>query len=139
MTAQLREGGPATDAVVLRIPRDPRFIRVARLAVGGVASLIDLDVEVIEDLRIAVDELCAAMLEVGAGPIDVTVTTTDAAIRIEATSSAGQEPLDEARFALSKQILAVIADDFGLDVTGGTARCWIERSTADWSSTSREL
>ena len=134
--AHVDDEGESADEVVLRIPNEPRFVRIARLAVGGVASLLDLDVEVIEDLRIAVNELCAATLEMGDGPIDVTITTEPGRIRIEATSLLGVAPLDAERFALSKQILAVIADDFGVTTSGGRVRSWIERSTAEWSQDS---
>ncbi|MCG0217843.1 hypothetical protein L4444_00155, partial [Pseudomonas aeruginosa] len=49
--------------VTLIVPATSAHLRLARLVVSGVASLADLDFDTIEDLRIAVDELCALLLE----------------------------------------------------------------------------
>jgi serine/threonine-protein kinase RsbW len=48
--------------VELVIPADTRAVRLARLVTSGVASASGFDVEEVEDLRIAVDELCAVLL-----------------------------------------------------------------------------
>jgi hypothetical protein len=44
------------DVIVLRMPADARFARVARVAVSSLAVRLGFDVTVVEDLRIAVDE-----------------------------------------------------------------------------------
>ena len=45
------------DAITLTLPRDPRFYGVAHLVVGGLAARLNLTLEHLEDLRIALDEL----------------------------------------------------------------------------------
>jgi serine/threonine-protein kinase RsbW len=51
-----------TDTVDLRVPADPAYLAVVRTATAGLASRLDLTLDEIEDLRIAVDEACALLL-----------------------------------------------------------------------------
>jgi serine/threonine-protein kinase RsbW len=50
-------------AVTLTMPATSPHLRLARLVASGVASLSDVDFDTIEDLRIAVDELCTLLLD----------------------------------------------------------------------------
>jgi hypothetical protein len=45
------------DQIVLRIPRDPEYQRVAHLVLSGLALRLDLTVENLEDLQLAVDAI----------------------------------------------------------------------------------
>jgi serine/threonine-protein kinase RsbW len=57
-------GAPVTqtDRVALRVPADPAYLTVLRTATAGLAARLDLTLDEIEDLRIAVDEACALLL-----------------------------------------------------------------------------
>jgi serine/threonine-protein kinase RsbW len=57
-----------TDTVNLRVPADPAYLAVIRTATAGLAARLDLTLDEIEDLRIAVDEACALLLEHQAHP-----------------------------------------------------------------------
>jgi anti-sigma regulatory factor (Ser/Thr protein kinase) len=46
-----------TDEITLTIPRDPEFHRVAHLVLGGLAVRLDLTIENLEDLEIALDSI----------------------------------------------------------------------------------
>ena len=46
-----------TDEITLTIPRSPEFHRVAHLVVGGLASRLNLTLETLEDLQIALDAI----------------------------------------------------------------------------------
>ncbi len=52
----------ATEVVELRVPADPAYLTVIRTATAGLAARLDLTLDEIEDLRIAVDEACALLL-----------------------------------------------------------------------------
>ncbi|CAN5647538.1 hypothetical protein BH10ACT1_BH10ACT1_07490 [soil metagenome] len=54
----------------LRIPADPRLLRVARVTAAALAAELPFTVQDIEDLRVAVDELSAAVID-GCGPDSV--------------------------------------------------------------------
>lgn len=53
--------------VELRIPADSAYLSVLRTATAGLAARLDFTLDDIEDLRIAVGEACALVLE-GADP-----------------------------------------------------------------------
>ncbi len=122
------------NTVVMTIPADAKYLRPVRLAVGGVATMMGFDIEAIDDLRIGVDEICAALLESGDGTqlcVEICVQPDDA-MRIVGTTAAGDRPVDQARFALSRQILSVVSDDFGFEAGAATVECWLERTVQHW-------
>jgi serine/threonine-protein kinase RsbW len=57
-----------TDAVDLRVPADPAYLVVVRTATAGLAARLNLSIDEIEDLRIAVDEACSLLLAGRAHP-----------------------------------------------------------------------
>jgi hypothetical protein len=67
------------DEITLTIPRDGDFHRVAHLVLGGLAVRMDLTVERLEDLQIALDSILGRS-EFGAGDITVRMALRDGAI-----------------------------------------------------------
>ena len=61
------------DVVELEVPASAAYIAVVRTAAAGLAARVDLTLDRIEDLRIAVDEACALLV---AGTDDGAATTT---------------------------------------------------------------
>lgn len=96
------------DRVELRVPADPAYLAVLRTASAGLAARMDLTLDEIEDLRIAVDEACALLLG-------------------GANGGASADPSGEldAVFEVSEDVLAV-------RVTGPTPRL-PERSSFAWA------
>lgn len=110
--------------IQLLLPGDSRYMRLARLMASGVATTCGLSLEAVEDFRIAVDELCATLMEVGAGqPVrlvfgvegDTLVVTGNTALTSDA-----QAP-DEDRLALSHHILDVLTDAHEFTRSDGNA------------------
>jgi serine/threonine-protein kinase RsbW len=56
------------DVVDLRVPADPAYLAVVRTATAGLATRLNLTLDEIEDLRIAVDEACSLLLAGRAHP-----------------------------------------------------------------------
>ncbi|HTX01560.1 MAG TPA: hypothetical protein VMD59_22440 [Acidimicrobiales bacterium] len=52
--------GDGERTVVLSLPAQPELWSLARMTASGIASRLDFDVEEIEDLRLAIDELCGS-------------------------------------------------------------------------------
>jgi serine/threonine-protein kinase RsbW len=52
----------AHDQVTVRLPAEGAYLSVLRTATAGLAARLDFTLDVIEDLRIAVDEACAMLL-----------------------------------------------------------------------------
>lgn len=65
-----RETPVSADRVELEVPADPAYLAVLRTATAGLAARMDLTLDEIEDLRIAVDEACALLLGVGGDAAD---------------------------------------------------------------------
>jgi len=52
----------AKDKIELVLPLKPEYVGIARLLISGVATRIGFDIEEIEDLKVAVSEVCNKML-----------------------------------------------------------------------------
>lgn len=106
--------------IELSLPPDSRYMRLARLMASGVASTCGLPLEEVEDFRIAVDELCATLIEMGDGqPVHLSFDLAADALVVHATTKAGDRgAIDDERMSLSRQILDVVTDGHDLTVLG---------------------
>ena len=110
------------DRVVVSIPASPQYLQVVRLVAAGVATRLKFTLDDIEDLKIAVDELCAYLTGTQGreGTLRLSFTIHDDLIEIEGT---GQfTPGDKIRTDLtdfSKVILETVVDSASLDKTNG--------------------
>jgi len=121
------------ERIELVLPADKRLVRVARLVASGVATTVGFDVEEVEDLRIAVDELCTALVEGGdGGPLILGFDLGDGEVSIIGTTSAtGVAAFEPERLALSRQILAVVVDDHELHTDHGQISVRLHKRRAD--------
>ena len=109
--------------ITLTLPTRPEHIRLARLVASGLVAQLDYGLDDVEDLRIAVDELCFHLL----GDTDDEVTldesrTMDLIYSAEADSITitGRTGLSGAvpeASELSEQILDALVDEH--EVSGG--------------------
>jgi hypothetical protein len=67
------------DEITLTLPRDADFHRVAHLVLGGLAVRMDLTVENLEDLQIALDSILGRT-ELEAGDVTVRMALRDGAL-----------------------------------------------------------
>jgi serine/threonine-protein kinase RsbW len=115
------------DEIRLAVPALPQYVRLARLTVASLACQHGFSFDAIEDLRIAVDELC--YLLVGAdgrpGTIDLHFAVENDAIVVVADGAAGDDrpQLGE----LSAQILAATVDAHDVTHLGGRITCRLTR------------
>jgi serine/threonine-protein kinase RsbW len=112
---------PLVGRVELSLPPDSRYMRLARLMASGVASTCGLPLEEVEDFRIAVDELCSTLIEMGDGEaIRLAFEIRADVLVVEGRTLAGRAPApDDERLALSSQILDVVADGHELSHLDG--------------------
>jgi serine/threonine-protein kinase RsbW len=111
-----------TETVRLMIPAALEFVRIARLTASAVASRVGFDVEEIEDLRVAVDELSSILVDAASGDeLALSFTPSSTGIEIE-----GRTRVDATRVPeideLTRQILAAVVDEYGIDTDGDEAR-----------------
>jgi len=115
-----RSSTRVADVVRLSVPGALEYVRIVRLTAAAVAARLSFDVEEIEDLRVAVDELVSTVIEAGDGAeVNITFTSLDGAFVAEGDSQVAREPaIDD----LTRQILSVVVDAFELTATDGVAR-----------------
>jgi hypothetical protein len=58
---------PTTTSFELVLPPDPELLRVVRLVASGLASLTALDLDAVEEVRVAADELIATLMKASDG------------------------------------------------------------------------
>src|SRR5262245_21511232 len=112
---------PLAGRIELCLPPDSRYMRLARLMASGVATTCGLPLEEVEDFRIAVDEVCATLIEMGDGrPLSLVFELGSDVLSVEATTAASDlATIDEERLALSRQILDVVTDGHDLSQSDG--------------------
>lgn len=110
--------------VRLQVPATPEFFRMVRVITSAVANARGFALDGLEDLRIAVHELCGALIGAGRpGTVALRFLMTPEGLLVEGTgrfdeeqaNSVGGEPVLS---DLSRQILSVVVDSFELDGPG---------------------
>jgi hypothetical protein len=102
--------------IELTLPADTRLLRLVRLVASGLASTAGFDVDELEDLRIAVDEAVAALLEGGDGSrLELRFDIDHRVVTMLGQTPANSVPLNGARLEISRQILAAVVDEHEVD------------------------
>lgn len=117
-----------TDEVELCVPAKPELLSLARLTVAAVASRADFAYEEIEDLRLAIDELCSPLVgHTGRpGQLRLRYRWDDASIEVSCrTEDAGE--VDEEENELSDRILDALVDEHGAGPDGPGRRVWLRK------------
>src|SRR5262245_66382409 len=78
-----REAGLDNARVVVTMPADPSFLRLARLAAADAGTRAGFTVEDVEDLRLAIDELCGPLMNGRGGTISLTFLAVEGRVGIE--------------------------------------------------------
>jgi serine/threonine-protein kinase RsbW len=89
------ERAPGRDAVSVRLPASGAYLSVLRTATAGLAARLDFTIDEIEDLRIAVDEACAMLLQDAVPGAELTCdfTLSDELMRISVKVQTAEDRL----------------------------------------------
>jgi serine/threonine-protein kinase RsbW len=119
--------GMTSGEVFLVVPAAPEYLRLVRLTAAGLASRMGFTFDEVEDLRIAVDELCHLLLMVE-NPTDADASGRGRTIELRYRSEADLIQIDGATEhegeipepgELSLQILTALVDNVALDAENG--------------------
>lgn len=115
----------STDAVVdLAIPATAQHLRLVRLTASGMAAELGFSVDDIEDLRLAVDEACAVLIDHAPEASRLALSyqaTEDGSLVIEGSCAAnGGTPVE--LHSVARAILDTTVDEHQLDADGGLNR-----------------
>lgn len=112
------------EEVLLSMPATPQLLRVARLTAAGLAGRLGFSFDEIEDVKIAVDELCFAL--VGSkgrqGILAIRYVLGDGVLAIEGIGTFTDTGAEPAPSELSAQILAAVVDEHEIGRDGDTVR-----------------
>ncbi len=108
----------AGDEIHLEVPTTPDLLRLVRVVASGLASRLGFPIDAVEDVRLAVDELCWTLVS-QAGPtssLAVRFVILDAAFSVEARLQPGPvTPAGGASLsAFSERILSTLVEDYSL-------------------------
>jgi hypothetical protein len=119
-----------TQQLRLSMPAVPALLRVPRLTIASLAAEVGFDVEEIEDLRLALDELCQALVAEngsGGGTLELQIefggpalVVNGALVEGDGDGSSGssgeyrEAPSDGALNELSRLLLEALVDSYQL-------------------------
>jgi serine/threonine-protein kinase RsbW len=127
----------ANQHVVLTVPAQPEFLRVVRMTASGLGSRLGFNIDEVDDLRLALDELCFALIGKGTdGTLKLTYALEEHALIITgevAKETSVASDLND----LSRQILTALVDEHELrDDDTGRSFTLTKRMTATASGQS---
>ncbi len=124
--------------VELSIPADAHMLFLARMTAAAVATRASLNYEQVEDLRLAIDELCIALLTADARPGQITLLfqwDSEGTMDVVATLVPDGDPANNGHdpeqsgalltLELSQRILDALVDEHGVEAIGGVHRAWL--------------
>jgi serine/threonine-protein kinase RsbW len=106
---------PSNPIVEFSIPSDPTYVRVARLVTGDMAERAGFSVDELDDVRLAVDELCAMLIGDARAPLELRLQALDGELVVEAKTAAARVP--GAPSDLSEMLLRALVDSCTFEVS----------------------
>lgn len=123
------------DRIELTFPARGDLIVLARLVTSAISARAGFDIEELEDLRLAVGELCLLTLQghdSRYGDLRLELNVLDDAIGVQCTlerAAPGGEaqPEEDESALLSQQILDALVDEHGRESQDGSVRTWLRK------------
>jgi serine/threonine-protein kinase RsbW len=126
--------GPVDSDVVVTVPSQAAYVHVLRSVAASVAARIDLPVDDIDDLRMAIDEASSQLLMLGAVTLTLRLRSIDggveAVVSVDGSAPAGWPP-PTLRDSLAWNVLSGLSDELSFELPDGTpAIRVVKRSSA---------
>jgi len=108
---------PHVDEITLTLPRDREFHRVAHLVLGGLAVRLELTIETLEDLQLALSAILDRVRDDGEVTVSMslsngTLETSVGPVDLGDELAAGDDDNDDLNL---RRILRAVVDDVKLD------------------------
>jgi serine/threonine-protein kinase RsbW len=127
------------DEVRLIVPATPEFLRLARITAAGLASRLGFTLDQVEDLRLAIDELCFGLTGPHGrdGVVRLSYIVRDDALEVRGEGQFEAAAAPTAALELSELILNALVDEHELSTNNGRPRFRLikRRATNGSSST----
>lgn len=104
------------DEVRLAVPAMPEFLRLARVTAAGLASRLGFTFDQVEDLRLAIDELCFGLTgpQGRPGTVDLRFLVKDGRLEVEGEGHFDDDHRLPQLSELSRVILHALVDEHEL-------------------------
>ncbi len=103
------------DEVLLDVPATPEYLHLARVTASGLASRLGFSYDEVEDLRLAIDELCFALIgsKGRQGTVQLRYTLDDGGVlEVEGMGNFDVDHRTPTLSELSRQILSALVDEY---------------------------
>lgn len=106
----------ARDEVRLVVPARPEFLRLARVTAAGLAGRLGFSYDEIEDLRLAIDELCFGLTGPHGrhGTVELLYSVQPKKLMVEGQGRFLEDPVPTGLTDLSRVILSALVDEHDL-------------------------
>jgi serine/threonine-protein kinase RsbW len=114
-----------TTDITVEVPAQPEFVRILRAVAAGVAARLEFPYDTIDDLRMAVDEASAQLLQFSGAATTLRMRLTPGdgrvavVVAIDAQGLDGSWPPPDAERSLAWQVLTGLADEAGFELDDG--------------------
>ena len=104
------------EEVRLAVPATAEFLRLARVTASGLASRLGFTYDEVQDLRLAIDELCFALIgnKGRQGQVQLRYAMVRGALEVEGTGEFPSDDVEPVLNGLSRQILGALVDEYGV-------------------------
>ena len=109
-----------TSPVTITFPAVPEYLRLARIATADAASRAGLDYEEIDDVRIAVSELCSVVSVDPGSTVTLAFRVDDGCLTVDGESRTGSAAVTPNE--LSQAIVAAVTDEHSLATDADVTR-----------------
>lgn len=113
----------AEKLVTLTVPAEPVYARLVRMLAADVATVADLTIDIVEDIRMAAEEGFIYAQAVSEEPVQVTYTQKEGDFVIHlrfVVSKVAEDELDEQQMTYLRLILEAVSDNFEIDAANGS-------------------
>jgi len=125
---------PTQDEVRLAVPATPEFLRLARVTATGLASRLGFTYDEVEDLRLAIDELCYTLIGNSGrrGQVSLRYLMTSDGLQIEGIGQFDDGAEEPTISDLTRQILRALVDSYevGRNTSGHPSFQLVKRTLA---------
>jgi hypothetical protein len=106
----------ASDEVRLVVPASPEFLRLARVTAAGLAGRLGFNYDEVEDLRLAIDELCFGLTGPTGRPgsVELRYVLSEDTLIVEGRGYFADDRAPLELTELSELILSALVDEHGL-------------------------
>ena len=116
----------AQDEVRLAVPATPEFLRLARVTASGIASRLGFTIDEVEDLRLAIDELCFVLIGSRGreGTVYLRYRIDADRLEVEGVGNFRDDETDPMLASFSQQILTALVDEYAVYRDGDGRSCF---------------